>query len=277
MQKFIAILVLGLSFASVSHAQSANLQAGYAIGSLGFDTGKINAGGVTKAEVTGADRAAAIRKFSIQSPEQAVLVGFSYRITDTEGGKLEGWLWSKALSNPTPQEVYQALSSLNKNELDAMFKDYAAKKKAGFKAEADERARKLQAEQEKNRPLNQDEAPATQPTAPVTAKKAKTTPAAPASGKKQPASVVEVIMIGADWCGYCRQLKAMIPDLEAKFGAAIKITYIDSDKNPGAKSKYNATSTPTVIFFRDGQVLRHCNGSPGRDGMFQLLEQYTRQ
>jgi thiol-disulfide isomerase/thioredoxin len=87
---------------------------------------------------------------------------------------------------------------------------------------------------------------------------------------------IELLIFGQDFCGYCRDLKAYIPELQNRFGSALKIQYIDSKAQPALAQKHNANSIPTVIILKDGAEVEHVDGSPGRPGLLRMLENYLR-
>lgn len=64
---------------------------------------------------------------------------------------------------------------------------------------------------------------------------------------------------GADWCGYCQQMKPVMREVRDDYEGKIKIINVDVDKNKQAAEKYNITAIPTQIFFdKNGkQVFRH--------------------
>ncbi len=58
----------------------------------------------------------------------------------------------------------------------------------------------------------------------------------------------------AEWCGPCRQLSPIIEEISNEI-QNIKVTKINIDENPEAPSRYGVRGIPTLMIFKDGQVV----------------------
>jgi len=65
---------------------------------------------------------------------------------------------------------------------------------------------------------------------------------------------VALVKFGATWCGPCNYMDEELEKLKAKNFAAT-ILHIDVDANPELSKKYQATSIPKTILFKDGKEL----------------------
>jgi len=59
----------------------------------------------------------------------------------------------------------------------------------------------------------------------------------------------------ADWCGPCKMMPPILKDLKKRMGDKIIVIKIDTDKNRAVASKYNIRSIPTLMLFKNGNVL----------------------
>ena len=59
----------------------------------------------------------------------------------------------------------------------------------------------------------------------------------------------------AEWCGPCQVIAPVIEDLAAEFEGKVKVGKLDVDNNPLTASEYHIHSIPTLLFFKDGQVV----------------------
>lgn len=64
----------------------------------------------------------------------------------------------------------------------------------------------------------------------------------------------------ADWCGPCKMMNPILKDLKKKVGDAVNIIKVDAEKNADAAIKYNVRGVPTLILFKDGQILWQQSG-----------------
>lgn len=59
----------------------------------------------------------------------------------------------------------------------------------------------------------------------------------------------------ADWCAPCRMMPPILKELKKRMGDDINIIKIDTEKNPAVAIRYQVRSIPTLILFKNGQVL----------------------
>jgi thioredoxin 1 len=64
----------------------------------------------------------------------------------------------------------------------------------------------------------------------------------------------------ADWCGPCKMMNPILKELKKKMGDQINIIKVDAEKNADAAIKYNVRGVPTLILFKNGQILWQQSG-----------------
>lgn len=69
-----------------------------------------------------------------------------------------------------------------------------------------------------------------------------------------------VVMIDfwAEWCTPCKMIAPIVESLTQKFATnpGIKIAKLDVDNNPTTQSTYHVLSIPTLLFFKNGQLVK---------------------
>ncbi len=59
----------------------------------------------------------------------------------------------------------------------------------------------------------------------------------------------------ADWCSPCQEVTPVLKKLKVDMKDNVKIIKVNVDKNPGIASLYKIKSIPTLIIFKNGQLL----------------------
>jgi len=59
----------------------------------------------------------------------------------------------------------------------------------------------------------------------------------------------------AAWCGPCRMLHPIIDELEKDFGDKVVFGKVDIDQNQEYAAKYGVRNIPTVLIFKNGEVV----------------------
>jgi thiol-disulfide isomerase/thioredoxin len=70
-----------------------------------------------------------------------------------------------------------------------------------------------------------------------------------------------ILMIGADWCPYCRNAKPHFTRLSKLYSSNINSKYIDVDTQPSIAAMYRAKTIPTFVFLENKQVVHKYNES----------------
>lgn len=68
-------------------------------------------------------------------------------------------------------------------------------------------------------------------------------------------STPTVVDFWAPWCGPCRVVGPVIEELSKEFGSGVKFVKVNVDDNQGLASRYGIQGIPTLLFFKDGQVV----------------------
>ena len=72
----------------------------------------------------------------------------------------------------------------------------------------------------------------------------------------------------ATWCGPCQMLAPVLEEIAAEF----KVAKVDVDKEPELAMAFGIESIPTVLAFRDGQIVGKSIGLVGKDTLLALLK-----
>ena len=64
----------------------------------------------------------------------------------------------------------------------------------------------------------------------------------------------------AEWCAPCRVIAPIVKELAEEYGEKIKVVKINIDDSPQTPGSYGIRSIPTVLAFKDGQVVNQLTG-----------------
>ncbi|HWA99217.1 MAG TPA: thioredoxin [Pirellulales bacterium] len=59
----------------------------------------------------------------------------------------------------------------------------------------------------------------------------------------------------APWCGPCRMIAPLVEELAGEYKGAVKIGKMNIDDNPGAANDFGVSSIPTLMIFKQGEVV----------------------
>jgi thioredoxin 1 len=80
-----------------------------------------------------------------------------------------------------------------------------------------------------------------------------------------------VVDFWAEWCPPCRPVARILDELAAEFDGQVTVAKINSDENPEATRAYRVLSLPTLLFVRDGAVVRTIVGARPKSHFRQAL------
>ena len=79
----------------------------------------------------------------------------------------------------------------------------------------------------------------------------------------------------AIWCGPCRMMAPVIDSLAEKYAGRVKVGKLDVDHNPMSAQRYNVRGIPTLLLFKDGQVVDQIVGSVPKDRVAAKLDSHV--
>ena len=77
----------------------------------------------------------------------------------------------------------------------------------------------------------------------------------------------------AEWCGPCKMMKPILEELRTLMGDNIRILKIDVDKNPAISSSLNVSGVPTLILYKQGQIVWRQSGVVPAKQLQSIIQQ----
>ena len=68
----------------------------------------------------------------------------------------------------------------------------------------------------------------------------------------------------AVWCGPCRAVAPTIAELASEYDGKVKIAKMNVDENPVTPGKFAIRAIPTLILFKNGNIVDQITGAVGK-------------
>ncbi len=78
----------------------------------------------------------------------------------------------------------------------------------------------------------------------------------------------------ATWCVPCKRMHPVLEQLKEQLGDNIRILKLDIDKNQAIASAYRVQSVPTLMLFRNGEMVWRQSGAMGINELGGMVRQY---
>jgi len=76
----------------------------------------------------------------------------------------------------------------------------------------------------------------------------------------------------AEWCGPCKAIGPAIEELATEYADKAKVGKVDIDSNRDVAMQYNIQSIPSILIFKDGQVVETFVGMNGKDDLAAAID-----
>ena len=81
-----------------------------------------------------------------------------------------------------------------------------------------------------------------------------------------------IVDFWAEWCGPCRMVGPIIEELSHDYEGRAVMTKCDVDSNPETPAKFGIRNIPTILFFKNGQVVDKQVGAVPKTVLAKKLE-----
>lgn len=78
----------------------------------------------------------------------------------------------------------------------------------------------------------------------------------------------------AAWCGPCRMLAPILEEVDQEIGNQIKIAKLNVDENPDISAKYGVMGIPTMLLFKNGEVVSKMVGVMPKEQIIAWLKEH---
>lgn len=89
------------------------------------------------------------------------------------------------------------------------------------------------------------------------------------------ASGVVMVDFWAPWCGPCRMVAPVLEDLQKEMTGKASIVKMNVDENPETAMKFGITSIPTLMVFKNGEVVDRAVGAAPKEHYKTILDKHV--
>ncbi|NQT11797.1 MAG: thioredoxin [Planctomycetes bacterium] len=77
----------------------------------------------------------------------------------------------------------------------------------------------------------------------------------------------------APWCGPCRMITPLVEELASENAGSLKVAKINIDDVPSIATKYGVSSIPTLMVFKDGEVIERFVGVQPKNRLQSAIDE----
>jgi thioredoxin 1 len=79
----------------------------------------------------------------------------------------------------------------------------------------------------------------------------------------------------AAWCGPCRAVGPVVEELAGEYAGKVKVAKLNVDDNKETPAKYGVRGIPTLILFKNGEVVDQIVGAVPKGKIKELLDKVS--
>ena len=85
---------------------------------------------------------------------------------------------------------------------------------------------------------------------------------------------ITVVDFFANWCGPCRKLGPILEEVESELTSKVKFAKINTDENLEMAKKYQVSGLPTLLVFKNGEVVERMVGLMPKSSIITNIEKH---
>ncbi|QID32828.1 thioredoxin [Pampinifervens florentissimum] len=83
-----------------------------------------------------------------------------------------------------------------------------------------------------------------------------------------------VVDFWAPWCGPCRIIAPIVEELAMEMGDRVKFGKLNTDENPNIAMRYGIRAIPTIMLFKNGEVVDTRIGVQPKEALRQMINSH---
>ena len=78
----------------------------------------------------------------------------------------------------------------------------------------------------------------------------------------------------AEWCGPCKMVAPILEEVASDMSDKLTVGKVDVDENQELAAQLNIMSIPTLVLFKDGEIVDQAIGALSKSQLLSFLEQH---
>ena len=78
----------------------------------------------------------------------------------------------------------------------------------------------------------------------------------------------------AIWCGPCKAVGPIVDELAIEYAGKVKVGKVDVDSNQKVAGSYGIQSIPTLLLFKDGEIVERITGAYPKVALKQHIDKH---
>ncbi|WP_099158697.1 thioredoxin [Virgibacillus ndiopensis] len=79
----------------------------------------------------------------------------------------------------------------------------------------------------------------------------------------------------APWCGPCKMIAPVLEEIDGEMEDKVQIVKLDVDENQETAGKFGVMSIPTLLLFKDGNVVDQVIGFQPKEALVELINKHA--
>lgn len=89
----------------------------------------------------------------------------------------------------------------------------------------------------------------------------------------------ELVMVDfwAVWCGPCQMVAPLMEELATEYAGKVRVRKLNTDENPEVSGRFQVMSIPTILFFKNGQLVEKIVGARPKRQFKEVIDSLLAQ